>query len=142
MGLTEHYWQWAALRFAGGVSSVAGLLLASAFVLRWLAEQGYQAKLGLHFIGIGAGIALPGLLIRRRQSMVTVGRVLALAGHWRFVICLASLVLDAATNRIATAGDINAVARQQCRPTLVAVSVGGVFLCRFCFCGQYHFCRG
>ena len=63
MGLTEHYWLWALLRYAGGIGSVAGLLLASAFVLRWLAEQGYRPRLGLHFIGIGVGIALPGLLI-------------------------------------------------------------------------------
>jgi predicted MFS family arabinose efflux permease len=63
MGLTTEYWLWAMLRILGGMSSVGGLLLASAFVLRWLAGEGLRPRLGRHFIGMGLGIAIPGLLI-------------------------------------------------------------------------------
>lgn len=112
MGLTEQYWQWAALRFAGGVSSVAGLLLASAFVLRWLAEQGYQAKLGLHFIGIGVGIALPGLLIGVANPW------LQWDGFWHWLAIGGLLFAWPAwywmpRPAACTAGNINAVVRQQ-----------------------------
>ncbi len=112
MGLTEQYWLWAALRFAGGVSSVAGLLLASAFVLRWLAEQGYTAKLGLHFIGIGAGIALPGVLIGVASpwlqwdgfwQWLAIGGLLFAAPAWYWMPRPTAL----------TVGNINSVGRQQ-----------------------------
>ncbi len=63
MGLTTDYWLWTVLRSLGGLGSVGGLLLASAFVMKWLAAQGLQPRLGRHFIGMGLGIALPGLLI-------------------------------------------------------------------------------
>lgn len=112
MGLTEQYWLWAALRFAGGVSSVAGLLLASAFVLRWLAEQGYTAKLGLHFIGIGAGIALPGLLIGVASAW------LQWDGFWQWLAMGGLLFAVPAwywmpRPTALTVGNINAVGRQQ-----------------------------
>ncbi len=112
MGLTEHYWLWAVLRFVGGVSSVAGLLLASAFVLSWLAEQGYQAKLGLHFIGIGAGIALPGLFIGVANPW------LQWDGFWHWLAIGGLLFAGPAwywmpRPIVFTAGHINAVARQQ-----------------------------
>lgn len=112
MGLTEQYWLWAALRFAGGVSSVAGLLLASAFVLRWLAEQSYQAKLGLHFIGIGAGIALPGLLIGVANPW------LQWDGFWHWLAIGGLLFAGPAwywmpRPAACTAGNINAVVKPQ-----------------------------
>jgi MFS family permease len=62
MGLTTDIVVWAALRFAAGVSAVAGLLLSSGLVLNWLRQHGRRLELGIHFGGVGLGIAVSGLL--------------------------------------------------------------------------------
>lgn len=76
MGLTEQFWCLALARFVGGIASVAGLLLASAFVLGWLTRQQFRPQLGLHFVGMGAGISLAGLMVGGLSP------VLSWAGIW------------------------------------------------------------
>ena len=48
---------WALSRFLGGLSSSAGMLLASGLVLNWLMRHGHRSELGIQFAGIGLGIA-------------------------------------------------------------------------------------
>ncbi len=62
MGLTDHFALWAILRFIAGLSSVAGLLLGSGLVLHWLRHHGRRLELGIHFGGVGLGIAVSGAL--------------------------------------------------------------------------------
>ncbi|MGT2454000.1 YbfB/YjiJ family MFS transporter [Cupriavidus basilensis] len=69
MGMTEDVYLWAMLRFVSGVSSTAGLLLASGLVLNWLMRQGCRAELGLHFTGVGLGIAVSGLAVAGMESL-------------------------------------------------------------------------
>lgn len=61
MGCTTRPWLWSVLRFIAGMSSTAGLLLASGLVLNWLLAQRRRPRLGLHFAGLGLGIAVSGL---------------------------------------------------------------------------------
>ena len=63
MGLTQDVTLWAVLRFVSGLSSTAGLLLASGLVLNWLMRRGHRPELGLHFIGLGGGIVVSGLAV-------------------------------------------------------------------------------
>lgn len=63
MGMTQDITLWAVLRFVSGLSSTAGLLLASGLVLNWLIRQGHRPELGLHFTGIGLGIIVSGLAV-------------------------------------------------------------------------------
>lgn len=63
MGLTDDVYVWAVLRYVSGVSSTAGLLLASGLVLNWLLRNGHRPELGLHFIGLGLGVAVSGLAV-------------------------------------------------------------------------------
>lgn len=63
MGLTDNVLLWGILRFVAGLSSTAGMLLASGLVLNWLMRQGYRPELGLHFTGIGLGIAVSGIAV-------------------------------------------------------------------------------
>ncbi|WNH52762.1 YbfB/YjiJ family MFS transporter [Stenotrophomonas oahuensis] len=52
---------WSALRLVAGLSSTAGLLLASGLVLNWLLAHGHRPRLGLHFAGLGLGIVVSGV---------------------------------------------------------------------------------
>ena len=57
MALAENVWLWAAMRFFAGLSSAAGLLLGSGLILHWLIRHDHRSELGIHFGGIGLGIA-------------------------------------------------------------------------------------
>lgn len=61
MGATGQIGSWGVLRFVAGLSSTAGLLLASGLVLNWLLAHQRRPQLGLHFAGLGLGIAVSGL---------------------------------------------------------------------------------
>jgi len=61
MGTTTDMATWGVLRFVAGLSSTAGLLLASGLVLNWLLAHQRRPQLGLHFAGLGVGIAVSGV---------------------------------------------------------------------------------
>nr|WP_173507057.1 YbfB/YjiJ family MFS transporter [Marinobacterium sp. xm-d-530] len=61
-GLTEDHLLWSILRFLSGISSTAGLLLASGLVINWLRANHFKPQLGVHFIGMGIGIVFTGLI--------------------------------------------------------------------------------
>ena len=63
MALTQDLLTWAALRYVAGLSSAAGMLLASGLVLNWLMRHGHRAELGIHFSGIGLGIIVSGVVV-------------------------------------------------------------------------------
>lgn len=63
MGLGDSPWLWGLSRFLAGVSTAMGMILSSGLILYWLMQAGRRAELGLHFSGIGLGIALGALLI-------------------------------------------------------------------------------
>ncbi|MDD4886786.1 MAG: YbfB/YjiJ family MFS transporter [Thiomonas sp.] len=63
LGLTDNPVLWAVLRFLSGLSSTAGLLLASGLALNWLIRNGHRPELGLHFTGLGLGIVVSGLAV-------------------------------------------------------------------------------
>jgi len=62
-GLTHDVYLWAALRFVAGLSSVGGSLLGSGLVLNWMVRHGRRQELGIHFTGMGIGIALSGAAV-------------------------------------------------------------------------------
>jgi predicted MFS family arabinose efflux permease len=57
MGLTDNVWLWTLSRFFAGLSSAAGLLLGSGLIMNWLIRHDHRSELGIHFAGIGLGIA-------------------------------------------------------------------------------------
>jgi len=57
MGMTTDFTLWALSRFVAGLSSAAALLLGSGLILNWLIRHNHRSELGLHFSGIGLGIA-------------------------------------------------------------------------------------
>ena len=67
MGLTENLWMWASMRFVAGLSSAAGLLLGSGLILHWLIRHDHRSELGIHFAGIGLGIAFCAIAVELMQ---------------------------------------------------------------------------
>lgn len=61
MGLTQSLLLWGVLRFIAGVAAVGGMLLGSGMVLAWLVTHGRRPELGIHFIGLGLGLAVSGV---------------------------------------------------------------------------------
>lgn len=57
MGLTTDPVIWAISRFMAGLSSAAAMLLGTGLILNWLLRHQHRPELGIHFAGIGIGIA-------------------------------------------------------------------------------------
>ncbi len=57
MGLSNDVTVWAISRFLAGLSSAAGMLLGTGLILHWLIRHNHRSELGIHFAGIGLGIA-------------------------------------------------------------------------------------
>lgn len=69
MALSENLYLWAFWRFIAGLSSAGSMLLASALILHWLVRNGQRAELGVHFAGLGFGIALSAVLVEVMLSL-------------------------------------------------------------------------
>ena len=57
MGLTTDSTVWAVSRFIAGLSSASGMLFGTGLILNWLIRHNHRSELGIHFAGIGLGIA-------------------------------------------------------------------------------------
>jgi predicted MFS family arabinose efflux permease len=57
MGLTTDLTVWALSRFFAGLSSAAAMLLGTGLILNWLIRHNHRSELGIHFAGVGLGIA-------------------------------------------------------------------------------------
>ena len=57
MGMSTNPTVWAVSRYLAGLSSAAGMLLGTGLILNWLIRHDQRSELGIHFSGIGLGIA-------------------------------------------------------------------------------------
>lgn len=57
MGLTTDVTVWALSRYVAGLSTATGMLLGTGLILNWLIRHNHRSELGIHFAGIGIGIA-------------------------------------------------------------------------------------
>jgi len=63
MGMTDDFWLWSASRFLAGLSSAAGLLIGSGLIMNWLIRHDFRSELGIHFAGLGLGIAFCAIIV-------------------------------------------------------------------------------
>jgi predicted MFS family arabinose efflux permease len=94
MALAENLWLWAAMRFFAGLSSAAGLLLGSGLILHWLIRHDHRSELGIHFAGIGIGIAFCAIAVelmdpafdwRQQWILLTLAGVLLAIPAWSWL---------------------------------------------------------
>ena len=52
---------WAFIRYLGGLSGAAAMLMGTGLIMNWLTRSGKRAELGAHFMGIGFGIVVSAL---------------------------------------------------------------------------------
>jgi MFS family permease len=70
MGVTTDVALWAISRYLAGLGSAMGMVLGTGLVMSWLVRHEHRRELGIHFSGIGLGIALSAaavLLMNRLQ---------------------------------------------------------------------------
>jgi len=58
MAVSTDFYVWGFSRFLAGLSTAAGLMLGSGLILNWLIRHQHRSELGIHFSGVGLGIAL------------------------------------------------------------------------------------
>jgi predicted MFS family arabinose efflux permease len=58
MAASTDFYLWALSRYFAGLASAAGMLLGTALSLNWLMRHQHRSELGIHFAGLGIGIAL------------------------------------------------------------------------------------
>ncbi|MFW1678536.1 YbfB/YjiJ family MFS transporter [Pontibacter sp. JAM-7] len=94
MALADNIILWSVMRFFAGLSSAAGLLIGSGLVLNWLMRHHYRSELGLHFAGVGLGIAFVSVAVLVMSSnfnwaeqwwMLTAIGVLIAIPAWRWL---------------------------------------------------------
>ena len=57
MGLSTNPVLWALSRYLAGLASAASMLLGTGLILNWLIRRDHRGELGIHFSGIGIGVA-------------------------------------------------------------------------------------
>ncbi len=83
MALAENYILWSIMRFLAGLSSAAGLLIGSGLILNWMLRHGHRPELGIHFGGVGLGIATSAaitMLMVNKLNWVEQWQVFAIIG--------------------------------------------------------------
>ncbi len=94
MGITDNLWLWALFRFFAGLSSAAGLLLGSGLIMNWLIRNDFRSELGIHFGGLGLGIAFCAFTVQvssdalnwhEQWYLLTATGVLLMIPAWRWL---------------------------------------------------------
>ncbi|NDP38645.1 MAG: YbfB/YjiJ family MFS transporter [Rhodoferax sp.] len=57
MGLSTNVVVWALSRYVAGLTSAAAILLGTGLIMNWLIRHNHRSEMGIHFAGIGLGIA-------------------------------------------------------------------------------------
>ncbi|MEH6822780.1 MAG: YbfB/YjiJ family MFS transporter [Motiliproteus sp.] len=87
MGLTDNFWLWSVLRFFAGLSTAAGMLLGSGLILNWLIRHNHRSELGIHFSGVGLGIALCAIAVE------LMSRYVDWSSQWLILTLIGALIL-------------------------------------------------
>lgn len=87
MGMSTGFYIWALSRFIAGLCTAAGLMIGSGLILNWLMRNQHRSELGIHFSGIGFGIAISGF------AAILMSQHLAWDMQWYVLTGLGALLL-------------------------------------------------
>jgi len=87
MGITDNLWLWALSRYFAGLSSAAGMLLGSGLIMNWLIRHGHRSELGVHFAGLGLGIAFSAFVVELMNHYIDWSQ------QWYFLSIMGTLIL-------------------------------------------------
>lgn len=99
MALTQNLTLWALWRFIAGLSSACSMLIASGLILHWLLSHQQRAELGIHFAGLGFGIALSAVLVELMLNLQLDWR-----SQWQYLALFALLLAIPAWRWLPTPG--------------------------------------
>ncbi len=87
MGWGDSSAAWLVLRFIGGIASAGVFIIAGTLVTQHMQATGHEARMGVHFAGVGLGISISGLLLA--QTVDSIGW----RGGWMVLAALALALL-------------------------------------------------
>ncbi|ENO89164.1 YbfB/YjiJ family MFS transporter [Thauera linaloolentis] len=87
MGLSDSLAVWALSRYLAGLATSGAMLLGTGLILNWLIRHGHRSELGIHFAGVGIGIAACSVAVAWMSSM------LDWRGQWFVFTAIACVLL-------------------------------------------------
>ena len=93
VAFTTEFWMWMAVRFVAGVASAGVFVFASGAILAVLASMDKQHLSGWLYSGVGAGIAISGVLVLALNKVLPMGYVAGWRADWIGVALLATVLL-------------------------------------------------
>ena len=93
VAFTTEFWVWMAVRFVAGVASAGVFVFASGVILGVLASMDKQKLSGWLYSGVGAGIAISGVLVLALNRLLPMGYVSGWRADWIGMAVLATVLL-------------------------------------------------
>ena len=133
MALTENLWLWLLWRFIAGLSSAGSMLIASGLIMHWLLRHKQRAELGIHFAGLGFGIALSALLVELMLSLQLDWRA-----QWQYFAAFAVLLAIPAWRWLPRPAVVTAAAQSRSADTPPSTRFYRLMLASY-FCAGYGY---
>lgn len=133
MALTTNVWLWSFWRFVAGLSSAGSMLIASGLIMHWLLSHKQRAELGIHFAGLGFGIALAALLVELLLSLQLDWR-----SQWQYFAVFAVLLAIPAWRWLPRPAAVTAAAQSRSADTPPSTRFYSLMLASY-FCAGYGY---
>ncbi|WP_419571679.1 YbfB/YjiJ family MFS transporter [Rheinheimera sp.] len=127
MGLSDNPLIWGLSRFFAGLSAAASMLLASGLILHQLKQHGRPAELGLHFAGLGLGIALVAVAVELCSQLG-----LSWQAQWNSLAALSLLLVIPAWCWLPAPKHASSQAIATQKPVIDPLLLRGLYLMYFC----------
>jgi len=92
MGVIDNYILWSIMRFIAGFSTAGGLLIGSGLILNWMIRNGHKTELGLHFGGVGIGVAVTAIFAMYMSGDLTASEAFTWQQQWQVFAIIAALL--------------------------------------------------
>lgn len=133
MALTDNLWLWSLWRFVAGLSSAGSMLIASGLIMHWLLSHKQRAELGIHFAGLGFGIALSALLVELMLKLQLDWRA-----QWQYFAAFAVLLAIPAWRWLPRPAIVTAAAQSRSADTPPSTRFYRLMLASY-FCAGYGY---